>query len=448
MAGTVRTEARAVPGPRGQELLERRRQAVPRGVWNTTPLFCARAEGAELWDADGYRYIDFAGGIGVLNVGHSRAEVVEAIRAQAERFTHTCFHVTMHEGYVAVAEWLNRHTPGGHAKKTLLVNSGAEAVENAVKIARAYTGRPAVIAFENGFHGRTLLALALTGKVRPYKAGFGPFPPEVYHVPYPDPYRNPFGEGTDPVEGSLRALRRLLETRVEPERVAAVIVEPVQGEGGFVVPPPGFLAALAEFCRRHGLLLIVDEIQTGFGRTGRLWACEHEGVVPDLLVTAKSLAAGLPLAAVTGRAEVMDAVPEGGLGGTYGGNPLACAAALAVFRVFEEGGILARAQAVGERVLARFRAWRERFPLVGDARGLGAMAAIELVRDKRTREPAAEEATAVVRRCYERGLVVLKAGLYGNVIRFLAPLVITDAQLEEGLDILEAALAQVSDGAA
>ena len=449
MEGTVRTDAqaRAVPGPRGRELLERRQRAVPRGVWNTTPLFCARAEGAEVWDVDGNRYIDFAGGIGVLNVGHSRPEVVEAVREQIGRFSHTCFHVTMHEGYVAVAEWLNRHTPGDHAKKTLLVNSGAEAVENAIKIARAYTGRPAVIAFDNAFHGRTLLALALTGKVHPYKAGFGPFVPEIYHVPYPDPYRNPFGEGADPVQGCLEALRRLLVTRVPADRVAAMIVEPVQGEGGFVVPPPGFLRALADFCRQQGILLIADEIQTGFGRTGRLWACEHDGVVPDLLVSAKSLAAGLPLAAVTGRADVMDAPVEGGLGGTYGGNPVACAAALEVFRLFDEGGILERARAVGQRVLTRFRAWRERFALVGDTRGLGAMAAIELVRDRRSKEPASEEATAVVKHCYEHGLIVLKAGLYGNVIRFLAPLTITDQQLDEGLAIIEGALERVDAAA-
>jgi len=432
-----------VPGPRGQVLLERRRKAVPRGVWNTTPLFAARAEGAEIWDVDGNRYIDFAGGIGVLNVGHSRPEVVAAVRSQAERFTHTCFHVMMHEGYVAVAEWLNRRTPGTHDKKTLLVNSGAEAVENAIKIARAYTGRPAIIAFENAFHGRTLLALSLTGKVNPYKTGFGPFPGEIYRLPYPDPYRNPFGEGVDPVDGVMAALERLLATQVSPEQVAAVIVEPVQGEGGFVVPPRGFLSRLAAFCREREILLIVDEIQTGFGRTGRLWACEHEDIVPDLIVTAKSLAAGLPLAAVTGRAEVMDAPVEGGLGGTYGGNPVACAAALEVFRLFEETDLLDRACCVGNVVLKRCRVWQERFHLVGDVRGLGAMVAMELVRNRETKEPATKEADTIVRLAYERGLIVLKAGLHGNVIRFLMPLNIRDEHLQEGLDILESALTDV-----
>ncbi|MFS8571233.1 MAG: 4-aminobutyrate--2-oxoglutarate transaminase [Thermaerobacter sp.] len=430
-------------GARGQDLLERRRQAVPRGVWNSTPLFIDRAEGALVWDVDGNRYIDFAGGIGVLNVGHGRSEVTGAVRAQAERFTHTCFHVAMYEGYVAVAEWLNRRTPGTHARKTLLVNSGAEAVENAVKIARAYTGRPGIIAFENAFHGRTMMGLSLTGKINPYKAGFGPFPGEVYRVPYPDPYRNPFGD-VDPVDGALAALERLLVTQVPADRVAAVIVEPVQGEGGFVVPPRGFLARLSQFCRRHGILLIVDEIQTGFGRTGRLWACEHEDVVPDLFLTAKSLAAGMPLAAVTGRAEIMDAPAEGGLGGTYGGNPVACAAALEVFRLFDETDLLESARRVGAAVLERFQSWCDRFPLVGHVRGLGAMVAVELVRDRQTKEPASDEASEIVQLACRRGLIVLKSGLYGNVIRFLAPLSIPEDLLQEGLDILEGALAEVA----
>lgn len=444
--GGGRDEPAPPGGPRGQALLERRRQAVPRGVWNSTPLFADRASGAVIWDIDGSQYIDFAGGIGVLNVGHSRPEIVEAVRAQAERLTHACFHVTMYEGYVAAAEWLNRRTPGKHAKKTLLVSTGAEAVDNAVKIARAYTGRPAIIAFDNAFHGRTLMALSLTGKINPYKAGFGPFPGEVYRVPYPDPYRNPFGEGTDPVDGVLAALDRLLLSQVPPDRIAAVIVEPVQGEGGFVVPPRGFLTRLSEFCRQHGILLIADEIQTGFGRTGRLWACEHEDVVPDLLLSAKSLAAGLPLAAVTGRAEIMDAPGEGGLGGTYGGNPVACAAALEVFRLFDETDLLESARRVGTVVRERFASWYDRFPLVGDVRGLGAMAALELVRDRRTREPAAGETTAAVRLAWERGLIVLKSGLYGNVIRFLAPLTIPDDLLRQGLDVLEGVLADVAGG--
>lgn len=435
-------------GGRGMELLQRRRQAVPRGVWNTTPIFIERARGAEVWDVDGNRYIDFAGGIGVLNVGHNRPEVIDAVQAQAPRLMHTSFHVAMYEGYVAVAEWLNRRTPGNHQKKTLLVNSGAEAVENAIKIARAYTGRPAVIAFENAFHGRTLMAMSLTGKLNPYKTGFGPFATEVYRVPYPDPYRSPFGEGVDPLTGALAALERLLTTQVPPKQVAAVIVEPVQGEGGFVVPPRGFLTELAAFCRRHDILFIADEIQTGFGRTGRLWACEHEDVVPDLILTAKSIAAGMPLAAVTGRAEIMDAPQEGGLGGTYGGNPVACAAALEVFRVFDETDILSRARHVGDVVMERFRRWQERFALIGDVRGLGAMVAMELVRDRNTKEPATRETEQAIRLAYERGLILLKAGLFGNVIRFLAPLTIEDEQLEEGLGILEEVLDDVAKGAA
>lgn len=436
------------PGPRARSIQERRERWVPRGVSTYHAIYPVRGDGAELEDADGNRYLDFAGGIGAMNVGHSHPLIVRAIQRQAELFTHTCAHVAMPESYVELAQRLAASAPGSSPKKTLLINSGAEAVENAIKIARASTGRPAIIAFDNGFHGRTLMALTLTGRVRPYSVGFGPFAGDVYHVPYPYCYRCPAGVGRGLSETccdtSLAALERLLETQVAAEQVAAVLVEPVQGEGGFVVPPPTFLPALRAFCARHGMLLIADEVQTGFGRTGKMWACEHAGIEPDLLVTAKSLAAGLPLAAVIGRADVMDAPAPGGLGGTYGGNPIACAAALAVLEIFEREGLVARAQVLGDAALARMRAWHERIPLVGEARGLGAMVAIELVRDRATRQPATSEAAAVVAACREQGLLLIKAGLYDNVIRLLMPLVTTDEQLREGLDILERALEAVN----
>lgn len=431
-------------GPKTRSLLAWREQAVPRGVANSFPLFVSSAAGAEIVDVDGRRYLDFSGGIGVMNVGHSHPDVVRSVTQQIELFTHSCFQVGMYEGYVAVADWLNRHTPGAFAKKTLLMNSGAEAVENAVKIARYATGRPAVIAFQNAFHGRTLFTLSLTGKVDPYKRGFGPFTPDVYHVPYPDPYRGPYGSGEGAVRGSLDALRRLIEADVPPDRVAAIIVEPVQGEGGFVVPPRGFLKALEGWCREHEILLIVDEVQTGFGRTGALFACEHEGVEPDLLVSAKSIAAGLPLSAVTGRAEIMDRPHSGALGGTYAGNPVACAAALAVFGLFEDGTLVARAREIGNRLSERLALLRDRFDLVGDIRSLGAMAAMELVEDRTTRKPADVETSRLLNEALHRGLIILKAGRYGNVVRFLAPLVISDAQLDEGLDIIERSLEVVS----
>lgn len=438
---TMRTQ---VPGPRASDIQQERERWVPRGVSTYHAIYPVRAEGAELEDADGNRYLDFAGGIGAMNVGHSHPAVVQAIQQQAQRYTHTCAHVAMPELYVRLARRLAETVPGTAAKKTLLVNSGAEAVENAVKIARAATGRPAVIAFENGFHGRTLLALTLTGRVRPYTTGFGPFAAEVYHVPYPYCYRCPAGVGPS-AEGAccgrpMAQLTRALETRVAAEQVAAVLVEPVQGEGGFVVPPAGFLPEIAQFCQSRGILLIADEVQTGFGRTGRMWACEHAGIEPDLLITAKSLAAGLPLAAVIGRTEIMDAPAPGGLGGTYGGNPVACAAALAVLDVFESEGLVARADLLGTAALRRMRSWRQRIPLVGDVRGLGAMVAVELVRDRTTREPATAEAGAVVAACRSEGLLLIKAGLYDNVIRLLMPLVTTDEQLTAGLDILERAL--------
>jgi 4-aminobutyrate aminotransferase/(S)-3-amino-2-methylpropionate transaminase len=396
-------------------------------------------------DVDGNRFIDFAGGIGVLNVGHAAPEVVAAVRSQAERFTHGCFHVTPYELYLRVAEKLAAVAPVPAPRKVLLVNSGAEGVENAVKIARAYTKRPAIVCFEDAFHGRTLLALTLTSKIAPYKSGFGPFAPEVYRAPYAYCYRCSYNLkypecGVHCATHLEDAFRRY----VEPESVAAVLVEPVLGEGGFVVPPPDYFGHLAEVCRRHGILIIADEVQTGFGRTGRMFASEHYGLEPDLLVASKSIAGGLPLAAVIGRAEVMDAPGIGGLGGTFGGNPLACAAALAVLEVIEKQGLLARAEAIGRRALARARAWMDDYALIGDVRGLGAMVGVELVKDRETREPAKEAAQAVNQLACQRGLLTITAGTYGNVLRTLMPLVITDEELEEGLGLLESVLAQVN----
>ncbi|HEY7509232.1 MAG TPA: 4-aminobutyrate--2-oxoglutarate transaminase [Vicinamibacteria bacterium] len=438
----LRTE---VPGPRARELMARRAAAVPRGPYNATPIFVKEGRGARLVDVDGNELLDFAGGIGCVNVGHANAAVVEAASAQLAALTHGCFHVTPYEGYVRLAERLNALAPGAFAKKTMLANSGAEAVENAVKIARAATGRPAVIAFEDGFHGRTLLALTLTSKVHPYKAGFGPFAPEVYRAPYAYCYRCPYALAHPTcAEACADALEDLFPRHVAAESVAAVIVEPVLGEGGFVVPPPGWLARVREITERHGILLIADEVQTGFGRTGKLWAVEHAGVVPDILIAAKSIAGGLPLSSITGRAEVMDAAGPGGLGGTFGGNPVSVAAALAVLDEMETGTLFARAGAIGRAFERRAERWRERFPLVGDARGLGAMRAIELVKDRATKEPAKDATTAVAAACYRRGLVTITAGTYGNVIRTLMPLVTTDEEVEEGLDVLEAAIGEVS----
>jgi 4-aminobutyrate aminotransferase/(S)-3-amino-2-methylpropionate transaminase len=440
------TADRREPGLASQALQTERERYLPRGVYTYHPVFPASGSGARLVDVDGNTYLDFAGGIGTMNVGHSHPAVVAAIRQQAGDYTHTCAHVATPPPYVQLARRLTEITPGAYAKKTLLVNSGAEAVENAVKIARAATGRTAIIAFENSFHGRTNLALSLTGKIRPYRAGFGPFALDVHTLPYPYCYRCAHNGATDApcCREWETALERAFLTRVAPEQVAAVIVEPVQGEGGFVVPPPDFLPALRELCTRHGILLIADEIQTGFGRTGRMFACEHSGVEPDLMLLAKSLAGGLPLAAVVGRAEIMDAPQPGGLGGTYGGNPVACAAALAVLDVFEREDLVARAGVLGAAAMERMRGWRERFPLIGDVRGLGAMVAMELVRDRATRTPAAGEAARILVEARARGLILIKAGLYDNGIRLLMPLVTSDEELAEGLDALEGALAAVS----
>jgi len=431
----------SLPGPKSRRLLERKEEAVSAAIGIHVPAVVERAAGALLHDVDGNTFIDLSGGVGCLNVGHSHPKVVRAVQAQAARYTHTDFSIAPYESYVRLCETLCRLAPGPRPKKAILLNSGTEAVENAVKIARAVTGRPAVIAFEGAFHGRTYMSLSLTSKIDPYKRNFGPFMADVYRTPFPDPYRSP---GDDPTAWAIRALEHLFITQVQPDRVAAIVVEPVLGEGGFVVPPTDFFRRLREVADRHGILLVVDEIQTGIGRTGRMFAIEHFGVEPDLITVAKSIAVGLPVSAVIGAREIMDALPEGALGGTYVGNPVACEAALAVFEIMEEEELLPRAAVLGNRMLDRFRGLQERSPLIGHVRGLGAMVAIELVMDRATKEPAPRETAEIIRRAMQAGVLLLPAGTYNNVIRVLTPLVITDPQLDEALDVIEAALLEVA----
>jgi 4-aminobutyrate aminotransferase / (S)-3-amino-2-methylpropionate transaminase / 5-aminovalerate transaminase len=445
-----------IPGPKSRALLARRAQAVPRGVPAVTPIAVVHAEGAVITDADGNRFIDFGGGIGVVNTGHRHPAVVDAVRSQLDHFAHVCFAVSSYEPYVELAERLNRVTPGDHPKRTLLLNSGAEAVENAIKVARHFTGRQSVVCFEHGFHGRTNLAMALTSKVMPYKKGFGPFAPEVYRIPFPYCYRcgeagrrggNPLaggGEGNGCCMASRQWLEQMFASIVDPDSVAAIIMELELGEGGFVPAPREYVEELAKFARDHGILFIADEIQTGFGRTGKLFACEHYGLVPDLITTAKSLAGGLPLAAVTGRADVMEASQVGGLGGTYGGNPLACAAALAVLDAMEAEHLPARAARMGEQIRARFCQWAARHECIGDVRGLGAMVGMELVADRSTKEPDKAFTARLIAAALERGVILLSAGTYGNTVRILAPLTTPDAVVEEGLDAVEQALEAIS----
>ena len=428
-----------VPGPASRTLMERRNSTVARGVSTTLPVFITAAGGGVMLDADGNSLIDFGSGIAVASVGNAADAVVSRVQEQVAQFTHTCFMVTPYEGYVEVCEELARRTPGTHEKRTALFNSGAEAVENAVKIARHYTGRTAVIAFDHAYHGRTNLAMALTAKNMPYKQGFGPFAGEVYRVPMAYPLRWPGGPEACKAE-ALETIKTLIHTQVGEDNVAAVILEPIQGEGGFIVPPEGFIAALAEFCSEHGIVFIADEIQSGFCRTGDWFACEHEGVVPDLITTAKGIAGGLPLAAVTGRAEIMDAVHAGGLGGTYGGNPVACAAALGAIETMESQDLPGKARRIGEIMLPRLRKLASSHPVIADVRGRGAMLAIELTKPG-TLDPDPGATAAVAKYCHSHGLVVLTCGTFGNVVRFLPPLVIGEALLEEGLDILTDAFA-------
>ena len=422
---------------RNQSLSNLRELAVPRGLATAHPIFVARAREAQLWDVDGNEYIDFAGGIGVLNVGHAHPRVVQAVQAQLERLTHTSFQVAMYEPYLRVAERLNSLTPGEFSKKTILFSTGIEAIENAVKIARSYTRRPALISFAGGFHGRTLLGMSLTGKVNPYRKQFGPLAPEVYHAPYPYEYR---GWST---ERSLEALQELFTTSVSPESVAAFVIEPVLGEAGFIPAPADYLRELRRIADEHGILLVADEIQSGFGRTGRFLAIEHSSVVPDLVATAKSLAGGMPLSALTGRAEVMDAPAPGSLGGTYAGNPLSCAAALAVLDIFEEEDLLSKAQRLAEQLRSGFRQLQERFDCIGDVRGLGPMLALELVRDRATKEPDGELVGKVLEKARAGGLLLLKAGLHDNVLREAAPLNTPPEIVGRALIILEQSFSEV-----
>ena len=428
-----------IPGPASRDLQARRSGAVAPGVSSTLPVFITAAGGGVLLDADGNSLIDFGSGIAVASVGNAAARVTERVQAQAAQFTHTCFMVTPYEGYVEVCEQLNARTPGRHQKRSALFNSGAEAVENAVKIARHATGRQAVVAFDHAYHGRTNLTMALTAKNMPYKQGFGPFAGEVYRVPMAYPLRWPDGPEACRAE-ALEVARSLIHAQVGEENVAAVIIEPIQGEGGFIVPPEGFLPGLAEFCREHGIVFIADEIQSGFCRTGDWFACDHEGVIPDLVTTAKGIAGGLPLAGVTGRAEIMDAVHPGGLGGTYGGNPVACAAALGAIETMEAEDLPGRARRIAEVMLPRLRKLASAYPAIADVRGRGAMLAVELTKPG-TLDPDPAATAAVARHCHSHGLVVLTCGTFGNVLRFLPPLVIGEDLLEEGLGILDDAFA-------
>jgi 4-aminobutyrate aminotransferase/(S)-3-amino-2-methylpropionate transaminase len=422
---------------RTPKLLKLRETNVPRGIATAHPIFAVRGEGARLWDVDGNEYIDFIGGIGVLNVGHNHPRVVQAVKAQLEQLTHTSFQVAMYEPYVRLAEKLNAAAPGDQPKKSIFFTSGAEATENAIKIARSYTKRPAVIAFSNSFHGRTLMGMTLTGKAKPYKQNFGPFAPEVYQAIYPYAYRD------WTTERALNQLRELFETQVAADRVAAIIIEPVLGEGGFVPVPADFMRELRRITEQHGIVLIDDEIQSGFGRTGKMFAIEHSDVVPDLIAFAKSIAGGLPLSGVTGRADIMDAPDPGGLGGTFGGNPLACAAGLAVFDIFAEENLLERGTQLGQHLAERFHTFQSSYPQIGDVRGLGPMIAMELVKDRQTKEPAPEATQQILDTARSRGLLLMKAGLYGNVIRVLVPLVATEKDIDEALQILGSTLEEV-----
>lgn len=435
----------ALPGPKSQALMERRQKNVARGPFHVTPIFAAQAKGAIIEDVDGNKLIDFAAGIGVVNTGHTHPALSEAIGRQASKLIHSSFNVLPYENYITLCENLNAKTPGDFPKKTFLANSGAEAVENAIKIARAYTGRQGVVCFDHGFHGRTYMAMSLTSKAKPYKSGFGPYMPEVYRAPYPYAYRWESSSDPDTVSReAFRAFENLVVSQIGPQQTAAVIIEPVLGEGGFVVAPPAFLASLRKFCTEHGIVLIADEIQTGFGRTGAWFACQNQGLVPDLITTAKGLGGGMPISAVTGRAEIMDAPIEGGIGGTFGGNPVACAAALSVFELFEDGSLLARARELGGKIETRLRALQETSPVIGEVRGLGPMMAMELVKDRKTKEPYPELAKKLIKTCYERGVITMTAGTAGNVVRFLIPLTIEWNELDEGMSVLEGALRELS----
>ena len=435
MATTKAIELKtAIPGPRSKEILERKERVIADPLSIFLPVVIERGEGATLTDVDGNTFVDFTGGVGCLNVGHANPRVVEAVQEQAAKFLHTDFTIVPYEVYVTLAERLIASAPFSAPAKAAFFNAGTEAIENAIKFARSYTKRPAVIAFEGGFHGRTLLSLSLTSKTHPYKAGLGPFAPEIYRLPLAQEYRGPSARD------ALAALERALVTTVAAESVAAIVLEPVQGEGGFVVAPAEFLEGVRRICDDNGIVLVVDEVQTGFGRTGKMWGIEHYDVEPDLMTIAKSIAGGLPLSGVIGRAEIMDAPGDSAIGGTYVGNPVAQAAALAALDVFEEEGLVERAAQIGETIRGRMQGWQQRWDAVGDVRGLGAMLAIELVHDRSTKDPAPELATAIVEAAAARGLLLLKSGIYSNCIRVLVPLVVSEAELDEALGVWEDAL--------
>jgi 4-aminobutyrate aminotransferase/(S)-3-amino-2-methylpropionate transaminase len=428
-------------------LMKERNQHVPQGPFNTHPIFAQKAKGALITDVEGREYIDFAGGIGVANIGHCDEEVLKAVQDQIQKYIHTCFHVVMYEPYIELAKRINAIAPGKFAKKTMFVNSGAEAVENAIKIARHATNRPATIAFEDAFHGRTLLAVSLTSKAKPYKLGFSPYAPEVYRMPYAYCYRCAFGLEYPSCEiHCAYFLRDFFTTNVPAEQVAALIIEPVLGEGGFVVPPKEYFKILQKICQENGIVFIADEVQSGFGRTAKMFAIEHYDVEPDLITMAKSMAGGFPLSAVTGKAELMDHPQVGGLGGTFAGNPVSCRAGLAVLDQFEKKNLLARGKKIGDRVIKKFRELYEQHPIIGDVRGLGAMVGMELVVDRKTKEPATAFTKQLVTRCREKGLLMISAGTHSNIIRPLMPLVITDEQLEKGLSIIEESLFEIERG--
>lgn len=429
-----------------QALLVERNKHIPQGTFNVHPVFAAKAKGAIITDVEGKEYIDFAGGIGVVNVGHGNAEVLGAVEDQLRKYVHTCFHVVMYEPYMELAKRLNQITPVPSPKKTMFLNSGAEAVENAVKIARHATGRSAIIAFEDAFHGRTLLTLSLTSKMKPYKFGFGPYAPEIYRMPYAYCYRCAFGLEYPSCElHCAYSLKEFFHTYVSSEQVAALIAEPVLGEGGFIVPPKEYFKILHQICKENGIVFIADEVQTGFGRTAKMFAMEHYGVEPDILVMAKSMAGGFPLSGVTGRAELMDHPQVGGLGGTYGGSPVSCRAALAVLDFFKANDLLSRAKNIGERVLKGFNELYDRYPVVGDVRGLGAMVGMELVVNRETKEPASSFTKELISRCRQKGLLMISAGTHSNIIRPLMPLVITDGQVQEGLSIIGESIGELCD---
>lgn len=434
----------SLPGPRSKELLERRKNAVPRGISNSCTAFAKSGKGAILEDVDGNTFIDFAGAIGTINVGHSHPRVVKAIQEQAQQFIHTGFNVMMYESYIELAERLNELAPGNHPKQTAFFNSGAEAVENAVKIARKFTKRQGIVSFTRGFHGRTLMTMTMTSKVKPYKYEYGPFAPEVYKAPYPYAYRRPEGMTEEAYSTYINEqFEQFFISEVAPETIAAVVMEPVQGEGGFIVPDEIFVKNVYEFCKKHGILFVSDEIQTGFGRTGKYFAIEHFGVIPDLITISKSMGAGVPISGVIGREEIMQVADPGEIGGTYAGSPLGCQAALAVLDIIDQEKLNERALQIGKKVMLRMQGWAKRYEQIGDVRGLGAMCAMEIVKSNKCKTPDKDTVGSIIKEAGSRGLLLLGAGVFGNVLRILMPLTIEDRQLEEGLDILEKSIESV-----